>query len=430
MAVTALIGMQWGDEGKGKIIDILAKDYDYIVRFNGGDNAGHTIKVGDKKFGLHLVPSGVFYPEKIKIIGNGVVINPETLLKEIAEVEAAGLSLDKLYISNRAHIILQWHKTLDGIEDEGNTIGTTKRGIGPTYQDKAGRTHAIRVCDLLDKQKLKEKLARTAKLKEKIIAAYGKTTVSAPFNVEELYASLCSFADKIRPRVVDAAYVLNDAVKDKKTGKRVLLEGAQGTLLDVDHGTYPYVTSSNIVSGAGATGSGIAPTKIDKVIGIVKAYTTRVGSGPFPTELKDELGEKIRQKGAEFGTTTGRPRRCGWLDMVALKYAAMLNGTTHIIITKIDVLDGLNRIKVCTGYEIDSTVTTQFPASADALERIKPMYKSFKGWSISEEEWNKAKETKTIPEQCKRYLSYIKKELKVKIAMLSYGPARDETIVF
>lgn len=424
MSISVIIGMQWGDEGKGKIVDLLAKDFDYIVRFNGGDNAGHTIKVGNKKFGLHLVPSSIFYPEKYKVIGNGVVINPETLVKEMESVENSGFSLDKLRISDRAHLILPWHKMLDGIEDVTNEIGTTKRGIGPAYSDKATRTTAIRVGELFYPEKLKERLVRITQTKTRAIEQYGQR---ANFNVEEILTNLSLFAKKIKPYVIDTAYFLNEAVESKKS---ILLEGAQGTLLDVDHGTYPYLTSSNTTAGAGATGSGIAPTKVKNVIGITKAYTTRVGSGPFPTELSDEIGEKIREKGNEIGTTTGRPRRCGWLDIVALKYAGMINGIADLIITKIDVLDGLRGIEVCVGYEIDGKRTARFPSNADLLEKAKPVYKIFKGWTITQEEWADAKKNKKIPRQCKEYVEFIAKELNAHVRMISYGPEREETIIF
>ncbi|MBS3067395.1 adenylosuccinate synthase [Candidatus Micrarchaeota archaeon] len=421
MTVSTIIGMQWGDEGKGKIIDILAKDYDYIVRFNGGDNAGHTIKVGNRKFGLHLVPSCIFYPEKFKVIGNGVVINPETLLKEINEVENAGYSLKNLIISEAAHVILQWHKELDGIEDEKGGIGTTKRGIGPSFADKASRNTAIRICDLYN-DNLKERIASIAELKIKIISAYGKET---KFNDDEILNKLKSFAEKIKPFVRNTSYLLNEAI-DKK--KKILLEGAQGTLLDIDHGTYPFVTSSNTTTGAACTGSGIPPKKINKVIGITKAYTTRVGSGPFPTELTDDLGEKIRQKGGEFGTTTGRPRRCGWLDLVALKYSAMINGTDELVITKLDVLSELDELKICVAYEIDGKKTEEFPV-IEKLKLAKPVYTSFKGWNINEEGWNKIKKNKKMPKELKEYLDFISKETKTKISMISYGPEREETVL-
>ena len=410
MTVTVIIGMQWGDEGKGKIIDLLAKDYDYIVRFNGGDNAGHTIKVKDRKFGLHLIPSAVFYPEKFKVIGNAVVINPETLLKEINDVESAGYSLKNLIISEATHIILPWHKELDGIEDERGGIGTTKRGIGPTFADKASRNTAIRICDIYNSN-LKQRLLNTAELKTKIINAYGK---EIKFDIEEIFSNLKAFAEKIKPFVRNTGYLLNEAI-DKK--KKILLEGAQGTLLDIDHGTYPFVTSSNTTSGAACTGTGIPPNKIDKIIGIAKAYTTRVGAGPFPTELNDETGERIRKNGGEFGTTTGRPRRCGWLDIVVLRHACKINGITELVLTKIDVLD-LEELKVCNEYEVNGKKTKNLPIN---LENAKPIYKIFKGWG--KPDW------KNIPKEATEYMKFIEKEIGVRISILSYGPEREETIL-
>ena len=409
MAVDVIIGTQWGDEGKGKIIDLLAEKYDYIVRFNGGSNAGHTIKAGDKTFGLHLIPSAVFYPNKYKVIGNGVVVNPDVLLKEIEEVEKAGYSLDKLRISERAHLVLDWHIMLDGIEAE-KRIGTTKRGIGPCYSDKATRVTAIRVCDLFDG--LKNKVEFITKIKKQIIESYEERVELDP---NDIYEKLKRFSEKIKPYVTNTTVLLNDAANE---GKRILLEGAQGTMLDVDHGTYPYVTSSNIVSGAACVGSGIAPNKLNKIIGIAKAYTTRVGEGPFPTELKDETGEMLRKQGHEFGTTTGRPRRCGWLDLVVVRYACMLNGITEIVLTKIDVLDGFNEINVCTEYEVNGKKTKDLPAD---LSKVKPVYKAFKGW-------NKADWSKGIPKEAKEYIKFIEKETGVKIPIVSYGPKRDETL--
>lgn len=420
MTVTTIIGMQWGDEAKGKFVDFLAKDFDYIVRFNGGDNAGHTIKVGERRFGLHLIPSGIFYPEKFKVIGNGVVINPETLLKEIEEVESAGYSLKNLLVSDRAHLILPWHKILDGIEDEKSSIGTTKKGIGPVYTDKASRLYAIRICDLLDEKLLKEKVEKIAKAKQQFLKSYG---MDVSFNNEEILSYLLSFAKKIKPHIVNTAIVLNEAVtKDKK----VLLEGAQGTLLDVDHGTYPYVTASNTTAGGACTGSGIPPKALSRVIGISKAYTTRVGSGPFPTELKDEIGERIRKRGNEFGTTTGRPRRCGWLDLIVLRYSAMINGITEIAITKLDVLSGMDELKICTHYTINGREMKAFPAGIADLEHAKPVYKSFKGWGkFSDSDWK----AKKLPAELLNYIKFIEKETCVKVSMLSFGPEREQTII-
>ena len=424
MVVSILIGSQWGDEGKGKIIDLVAENYNYIIRFNGGNNAGHTIKVEDKKFGLHLIPSGIFYPDKFKVIGNGVVIDPDVLLKEIKEVESAGYSLKKLIISDKAHIILPWNKELDGIS-VAKSIGTTKRGIGPTYSDKASRNTAIRIIDLFNEKRLKEKLKEISELKEKTISIYGK---SSKFNVDDIFSNLIKFREEIKDKVKNTSYLINKAIDNNED---VLFEGAQGSLLDVDHGTYPYVTSSNVISGSACTGAGVPPTKINKVIGIVKAYTTRVGTGPFPTELENEEGELLRKQGNELGTTTGRPRRCGWLDLVVLKYTTMLNGMTELAVTKIDVLDGFEEIKVCISYELDGKEISQVPSDANDLERVKPIYKSFKGWgNLPKEEWEKIKQTKQFPKGMKEYLDFISTFLGVKISILSFGPKRSETIEF
>jgi len=423
MPATLVIGMQWGDEAKGKIVDILAHDHDYVVRFNGGDNAGHTIRSGGVTFKLHLVPSGVMYPDKPKVIANGVVVNLKTLLAEMKEVEAAGYPLKSLAISESAHIIMPWHIVLDGIEDERGGIGTTKKGIGPAYADKAARVTAIRMADLLlGELELREKIERIGAIKNSIIEALGGEAVDAAKIAEETAAS----ARVIRPYIKDTRFMLNDALAK---GKRVLLEGAQGGLLDVDHGTYPYVTSSNMTAGGACTGTGIPPSKIDKVVGVAKAYTTRVGSGPFPTELTDETGEKIRQKGAEFGTTTGRPRRCGWLDLVVLRYTAMLNCPDELALIKLDVLDGMKELKACTEYEMEGTgrKTKQFPSDINALAKMKPVYKSFKGWPAFD--WKSVKGRKGLPKEMQEYLSFIEKETGVPIKFVSYGPAREETLV-
>lgn len=429
MSVTVIVGMQFGDEGKGKVIDLLAQNYDYIVRYNGGDNAGHTIKHQDKKFALHLLPSGIFYPDKFKVIANGVVINPETLLKEIGDVEKAGFSMKNLIISECAHIVMPWHKILDGIEDEKNFIGTTKKGMGPVFADKAMRTTAIRVCDLYDDKALKEKLSRISKIKEKIIKSYGKKEASekADFDVIELFSNLKSFGQKIRPYVKDTTLFLNEAIEKNRN---IMLEAAQGTLLDTDHGTYPFVTSSHPTSSGACVGTGIAPKKITNVIGVTKAYTTRVGSGPFPTELLDPIGEKLRQIGREFGTTTGRPRRCGWLDLVMLRYAVMLNGTDELLITKLDVLNSFDEIKACVAYDIDGKRVENLPASSEKLAKAKPIYRTFKGYDqIKESDWIEAVQTKKVPEKAREYLEFIEKELGVKITMLSFGPEREKTVV-
>lgn len=422
MPTTVVVGMQWGDEAKGKIVDMLAREHDYIVRFNGGDNAGHTIKHGAKTFKLHLVPSGIFYPEKTKVLGNGVVVNLKTLVDEIAEVEAAGYSLKNLAISESAHLVMPWHVALDNIGERTGGIGTTKKGIGPAYSDKAARVTAIRAADLLlDEKELRTKIMRIGAIKNSIISALeGERLDIAKIANETIVA-----AKIIRPYIKDVCFLLNNALAK---GKRVLLEGAQGGLLDVDHGTYPYVTSSNMTAGGACTGTGIPPSAIGNVVGVAKAYTTRVGAGPFPTELTDASGEKIRQKGAEFGTTTGRPRRCGWLDLVVVRYTAMLNGTHELALIKLDVLDGMDELKVCTSYETgNGKRTTDFPANIDTLAKMKPVYMTFKGWPVFD--WKKVKTRAGLPKELQDYLAFIEKELKLPIRYVSYGPAREETLV-
>ncbi len=422
MPTTVVVGMQWGDEAKGKIVDMLAQEHDYIVRFNGGDNAGHTIRHGEKTFKLHLVPSGVFYPEKTKVIANGVVVNPKTLLKELQEIEAAGYSMKNLAVSESAHLIMPWHIVLDGIEERSGGIGTTKKGIGPAYSDKAARVTAVRTADLLlDEKELRAKIERIGEVKNLIIGALGGERLDVAKIADETVAA----AKAIRPYITDTRFLLNGALAK---GKKVLLEGAQGGLLDVDHGTYPYVTSSNMTAGGACTGTGIPPSAINKVVGVAKAYTTRVGAGPFPTELTDALGEKIRQKGGEFGTTTGRPRRCGWLDLVVVRYSAMLNGTNELALIKLDVLDGMEELKVCVAYEAgNGKRTTDFPADINALAKMKPVYKAFRGWPVFD--WKKAKAKKDLPKELQEYLSFVEKELKIPIRYVSYGPAREETII-
>jgi len=421
MPVTVVVGMQWGDEAKGKIVDILCEENDLIVRFNGGDNAGHTIKHGDRTFKLHLVPSGVFHPEKTKVIANGVVVNLGTLLKEIKEVESAGFSLKNLVISESSHLIMPWHIALDGIEDRRGGIGTTRKGIGPAYSDKASRVTAIRAADLLlDEKELKAKIEKIGAVKNAVIAALGGERLDVAKAAEDVLKA----AKSLRQFIRDTRFLLNGAVSD---GKNVLLEAAQGCLLDVDHGTYPYVTSSNMTVAGACSGTGIPPSKIDRVVGVSKAYTTRVGAGPFPTELLDETGEKIRQKGGEFGTTTGRPRRCGWLDLVVLRYTSMLNNPNELALIKLDVLDGMREIMVCTDYEINGKSTKEFPANIAVLEKAKPIYKTFRGWK--QFDWTTCKARDDLPKEMREYISFIEKELKVPIKFVSYGPDRKETMM-
>jgi len=420
MSVALILGLQWGDEGKGKIVDLLAGDYEYIVRFNGGDNAGHTVRKGDEEFKLHLVPSGVFYPEKTKVIGNGVVANPETLVSEIRTVESRGYSMKNLFVSSDAHIILPWHKIMDGGLEQTGKIGTTKKGIGPAYSDKASRTYSIRACDLLlSEKKLTEKLMHIAAHKKRLFSALG----FPDFDTESVVADLMESAKTIRPHIADTQFILNGAIAE---GKSILLEGAQGALLDIDHGTFPYVTSSNTTSGAGCTGTGIPPQKIGAVIGIAKAYTTRVGEGPFPTELTDSVGEQIRKVGHEFGTTTGRPRRCGWLDLVVLRYTCMINGVTEIALTKLDVLSGIEDIKVAVAYETGGKKAENFPLDLPRLAASVPVYEALPGWKG---DITGCKSLADLPMNARKYVEYVEKKLGTRVKIVSVGPKREETIL-
>jgi adenylosuccinate synthase len=422
MGATVVLGMQWGDEAKGKIVDILAAEHEFIVRFNGGDNAGHTIKSGEEVFKLHLIPSGVFHPEKMKVIGNGVVVNPKTLLKEIKEVESKGYPLDNFVLSDCAHIIMPWHIALDGIHDKKGGIGTTKRGIGPAYSDKASRVTAIRAADfLLNESELKEKVQRIGNLKNSVIAALGGEKLDIDAIAQETFEQ----AQILKNYIKDTRFILNNAIDEER---KVLLEGAQGALLDVDHGTYPFVSSSSIAVGGACTGTGIPPKKIGNTFGVTKAYTTRVGAGPFPTELEDETGERIREAGAEFGTTTGRPRRCGWLDLVVLKYTSMINGPDSLAIMKLDVLDGLEELQVCTSYEIEGEETNEFPADLKILKKAKPVYKTLKGWDKFE--WSAAKTREDLPRELQDYLKFIEENIGIPVSIVSFGPAREETLKF
>jgi adenylosuccinate synthase len=420
MTVALILGLQWGDEGKGKIVDMLARDFEYVVRFNGGDNAGHTVIRGKEEFKLHLLPSGVFYPEKTKVIANGVVVNPETLVREMQAAESRGYPMKNLLISSGAHIILPWHGAMDGGLETSGKIGTTKKGIGPCYSDKASRALAVRACDfLLPDNEFRAKIAAIADHKQKVLGALGYGAIDA----DAIAAKALEAAKLIRPHIADTQYALNGAIRKKKS---ILLEGAQGALLDIDHGTFPYVTSSNTTSGAACTGTGIPPQEIRRVIGIAKAYTTRVGEGPFPTELNDATGERIRRVGHEFGTTTGRPRRCGWLDLVILRYTCMINGVTEIALTKLDVLGGLDEIKVATGYEINGRKTADFPIDLPRLARAVPAYETLPGWK---EDITGCKKLDDLPPNALKYVKYVEKKMGVPVKIISVGPERDETIL-
>lgn len=423
MPVTIVIGAQWGDEGKGKVVDLLSPQMDIVARYQGGANAGHTIAWGDREVVLHLIPSGIFHAGTTCVIGNGVVIDPVALMEEIREIEALGFPVeDRLKISHNAHLIMPYHKRLDQAKEryrEADAIGTTGRGIGPAYVDKFGRT-GIRVVDLLNPGTLREKLRTAIEEKNQILTqVYGDEEL----DVEAIVEEYVDFDRRIDPYVTDTAGYLTQALAD---GKRVLAEGAQGSLLDVDHGTYPYVTSSHPTAGGCCTGLGVPPTSIDRVIGIVKAYSTRVGNGPFPTELTGAFGEALREAGREFGATTGRPRRCGWLDLVALRYTARVNGFTELAITKLDVLAGLDGLKVCTRYRINGKETDRFPTDLTTLERAEPIYESLPGFSG---DLNVAETPDALPLAARDYLAFVAEEVGVPVSVISTGPRREETLV-
>jgi adenylosuccinate synthase len=419
---TVLVGAQFGDEGKGKLVDYLSAKFDIVVRYQGGANAGHTICFDDKTVVLHLIPSGIFHENCTCVIGNGVVIDPDALMKEIEEVRALGYNIDgRLFISHNAHLIMPYHKSLDSASEEsmgGMRIGTTGRGIGPSYVDKFSRI-GIRIVDLLHPKTLEEKLRTNLDLKNTLLK---KIYAKNELNVEEIVKHYCAFDRTIDGYVKNTQMYLNEQLKQ---GKSVLLEGAQGSLLDVDHGTYPFVTSSNPTAGGACTGSGVAPTYIGDVIGVAKAYMTRVGNGAFPTELQDETGETLRKIGHEFGATTGRARRCGWLDLVLLKYAIAINGITELALTKLDVLDEFDEIKVCVAYTIDGKVLKDFPTDHETLSKIAPQYRSFKGWKTSN---SKATSFNDLHAHTRTYLSFIEDFLETPITFISVGPKRNETV--
>ena len=423
MAVVALIGCQWGDEGKGKVVDYFARKADVVVRFQGGNNAGHTLVVAGEQLILHLVPSGILHPNKLCIIGNGVVIDPEVLIEEIDNLKAKGHLNDdsRLKISDRAHLILPYHRAIDVAAENkkgDSKIGTTGRGIGPAYSDKASRA-GIRFSILKNPDLLKEKLEEAIEEKNLYLT---KVLKAEPLETEKMVKKFKAYAKKLSGYAENTGLLLNRLVKE---GKKVLFEGAQGTMLDLDHGTYPFVTSSNTVAAEAAIGSGIGPKLLDRIVGVSKAYTTRVGAGPFPTELKDELGEKLRLRGGEYGATTGRPRRCGWLDLVQLKYAVRLNGLTDLVVTKLDVLSGIDPINVCAGYKYNGEPLDDFPAEAEILDKIEPVYKELKGWK---EELSGAREFSELPFTARDYLKFIQDELGVPLLAVSIGKEREQII--
>lgn len=419
MLATVIIGTQWGDEGKGKIVDYFAKDAEFVVRFQGGNNAGHTIVVDDEVYKLHIVPSGVIQGKK-GVIGNGCVVDPMVLSDELTMLEKRGIPLN-LSISDRAHVIMEYHKLLDGAEERirGNEmIGTTKRGIGPCYSDKIARL-GIRIGDLLDEDRLRNRLKRIIPVKQRLFEVYQIDTV---LDEDEIVEKLLIIGQNLKPFVTDTSLLLDQAFQQEK---RVLFEGAQGTMLDVDFGTYPFTTSSHVIAGGVCSGAGVSPNKLGSIIGIVKAYTTRVGEGPMPTELTDETGRNLQEKGREFGTTTSRPRRCGWLDLIVVKHAIMLSGITHIAITKLDVLNGLKTVKICTEYELNGEKIKKFPSAIEDVYQVKPLYKEFDGW----DEIEKPSSFFDLPKHAQSYLSFIESYLEIPIHVVSTGPKRDETFM-
>jgi adenylosuccinate synthase len=421
MPVQIIVGAQWGDEGKGKIVDMLSDGADIVARYQGGANAGHTVCIGDKQYVLHLIPSGMFHENITCVIGNGVVIDPVALMGEIGQLQKAGVSIrGRLLVSHNAHLIMPYHKLLDTIRERtSEKIGTTGRGIGPAYIDKAMRT-GIRIVDLLDRDELARKLTVNIGEKNQILTKiYGESKL----DIDSIIAEYQDFDKKIDEYITDTSAYLNGALTQ---GKRIIAEGAQGALLDIDHGTYPYVTSSNPTSGGACTGLGIPPTAINDIVGVVKAYSTRVGNGPFPTELTDATGERLRSLGHEFGATTGRPRRCGWFDAVALKYSAVVNGITRIAVTKLDVLDEFDEINVCVAYEVSGKRLRTFPTDAKTLEKVHPVYETLPGWRSN---IGAATKPGDLPAKARAYVETLGRITGTKVWLVSVGPRRDQTII-
>ncbi len=422
MPAVVIVGAQWGDEGKGKATDILGSRVDYVVKFNGGNNAGHTVVIGDQKYALHLLPSGILSPGCVPVIGNGVVVDLKVLFEEIDGLNERGIDTSKLVISANAHVIADYNRTMDKVAERflgSRKIGTTGRGIGPTYADKMNRL-GIRVQDLFDEKILRQKVEGALELKNQILTKiYNRRAVE----VDEIVEELLSYVDRLRPMLADTPLLLHEALAADKT---VLLEAGQATLLDVDHGTYPFVTSSSATTGGACTGSGIAPTEITRVIGIVKAYATRVGEGPFPTELFDDDGERLRKNGAEFGTTTGRPRRCGWYDAPIARYAARINGVTDFVLTKLDVLTGWDRIPVCVAYDVDGERVDEMPMTQTGFHHAKPVYEYFEGWH---EDISEARTFEDLPQAAQTYVLELEKISGARISTIGVGPDREQTIV-
>jgi adenylosuccinate synthase len=421
MATVVVVGTQWGDEGKGKITDFLAEKADVVARYQGGNNAGHTISISGKVFKLHLIPSGIFYPEKICVIGNGMVVNPKALVEELKYLKENGVSTDNLRISDRAHLVMPYHLRLDEAEElrkgEGK-IGTTKKGIGPAYMDKAARI-GIRMVDLIDREEFAAKLKRNLADKNEILKKfYGLEG----FSYDEILEEYLGYAEVLRPYITDTSVVLNEAID---AGKDVLFEGAQASMLDIDQGTYPYVTSSNPVAGGVCIGAGVGPTKIDKVIGVVKAYSTRVGDGPFPTELLNETGDTIREAGHEYGTTTGRPRRVGWLDALVVRHARRVSGLDGMALTRLDILTGLPELKICVAYKYNGEILKEFPTSLKVLSACEPVYETLPGWT---EDITQVRAYEDLPANTRAYIEKITEVTGVPLAIFSVGPNREQTV--
>lgn len=421
MPTLIIVGALWGDEAKGKLVDVLAEGADYTVRFSGGNNAGHTVRLGDKIFRFHLLPTGFLRRNCTAVIGGGMVVCPRSLLVEMEEVRALAGETGKLLISGAAHVVMPWHEQLDCLEESLRTegIGTTRKGIGPAYEDKAGR-RGIRMFEFVEPERFRARVREILPLKRALLQAMGG---DADLTEDAILNEYLPLAERIRPYVTDVEHHLMEAVT---AGKRILFEGAQGAMLDLDYGTYPYVTSSHPTAGGACMGTGLPPTRVDKVLGVCVAYATRVGSGPFPTELNDETGERIRQAGREFGTTTGRPRRCGWLDLVALRYSAQVNGFTALAVTRADVLCGFNEVRLCTAYDLDGERTERFPADTALLSRAQPVYETLPGWDSNP---SAAKDYDALPDALRRFLTRIEEFVGVPVAIVSTGADRSEVII-
>ena len=419
MGTIVVVGAQWGDEGKGKVTDILAEKADMVVRFQGGNNAGHTIVIGEETYKLHLIPSGILNPGKVCVLGGGMVVDPKVLLEEMKGLEDRGIDTSSIVISDRAHVIMPYHRRLDGLEEEKRTkkIGTTKRGIGPCYFDKVSRI-GIRMGEIIREREFSQKLENALQVKNELFEkVYGVKAM----DFKEIFDEYREYANLLQEKVADASLLINQAVQENKD---ILFEGAQGAMLDIDYGTYPYVTSSNTLSGTVCLGAGLGPTRIEKVVGIIKAYTTRVGEGPFPTELHGEQAHAIREAGGEYGTTTGRPRRTGWLDTVVLRQAHRLNGLTQGVITKLDVLSGISPLKICTGYRVEGQVIEEWPVSQEVLDQAEPVYEEMEGWS---QDVSKIDSYEDFPPQARDYVNRISELTGIEISLVSVGPRRDQT---